>query len=622
MNGHRVTQQPPGSPESGSEADPDPEVALQAALGVVESQGLLDRDALHEEAEDDMQEDDEEEEEELHSSAPTQSSHAAAQPQSHAPATRTNRGRFDRYQGHQHTHQQVAYQQRKRMKGAGGVWDPQQYGGMAAGSSFTGGAYGGVRGGAFTGFAGGQAWNNLGANMARTHAGNMHIVHREVQLSKPPRLHRGCPKPLYYWSEEEQRAYLVLSTSCYHNGNKFPRFTGSYGAGMDTKKEVVRYGGTEGCIYKYDFLNDLWTKYRKYQSPAIHEKPAQEFKPVNHGMAIRCNHQRSNELWLFGGNNQVFAYFGLERSEFGEKIYDVSNHQEMHWIYPTSLQIGDEIHIFGRCPNSKYKRHSLHSIFFPDKLQVSRTVFDQDCEMVDREAIRALFQKQDKDREKEKEKDREEKEKEKAVLSAMDDLKEEEIEKLMPNLFCCKAIYVKHAQQVLVFNGQNANIYIWRYSLQTGKWSIFDDDGEVIHLPKQHDNNFDVILLHDSIIVMCYNSSKEIWTYNVGGLVKETGKNNHKWARKNCKDLSGITDDGYMVNVNDEAIHFLSYILPTHCSVWVYHLMPKRIIKRVYAPMLVTHVLRLHLELDDKQMKKIQNIVTVMANHCCIVFYW
>eukprot|EP01083_Nonionella_stella_P242756 846543_1 len=116
---------------------------------------------------------------------------------------------------------------------------------------------------------------------------------KEFSLSAPPKLSRGCPKPLVFISGDsrDRRAYIILSTSMYHSGY---RYHSTY-----TSNKLVT---NEGCLYKYDLFNDSWDKYRKYRNNT--------FQPYNHGHAIN---NETNELYIFGGIHKTFALFNLDR---------------------------------------------------------------------------------------------------------------------------------------------------------------------------------------------------------------------------------------------------------------------------------------------------------------------
>ncbi len=212
----------------------------------------------------------------------------------------------------------------------------------------------------------------------------------------------------------------------------------------------------------------------------------------------------------------------------------------MTYWYPTSLFIRNELHIF-----AEIDEKPIHSAYYPSKLQICKHFIDSKSEM------------------------------------------NEKIDSC-PTFYCCKVIYVKHLKQILVFNGCNSNVLIWCYSLITKKWKIFSiSEGYNIYLPKQNTNNFDVTLVDDKIILICYNESKEIWCFNL-----DTETSSNKWSRKYCRNLNAINTNCFMINIENNYIHFINKKSTQHYMVWFYNLLTKKIIKRVYTIMLVQNMLK------------------------------
>ena len=303
-----------------------------------------------------------------------------------------------------------------------------------------------------------------------------------------------------------------------------------------------------------------------------------------------------------------------------DNIYNVQAELEMNWLYPTSIFINDELNILGQIidKTAKNKRKNIHSMFYPQKSQIStHMIEDENSEYLEKNAKVG-------DKKKDKHGDKQE-----------DEIKEDEEEidprLKIPDFWCCKVIYVEHLGEMLLFNGHNGNINVWSCNLRTKKWRIFKDrNGNNLILPKQNDNNFDVTLLHDRIILICYNTSKEIWAYNLSGsyidCYDKVGKtNDNKWFRKKCSNfITGITENTSMVNVDNQCIHFISFINPSHSMLWVYHLLNKAILKRVYSPMLVSYYIRtynLRYKFYQNAKKKFpKDIIRIIAEHSYVVF--
>jgi len=310
------------------------------------------------------------------------------------------------------------------------------------------------------------------------------------------------------------------------------------------KAEIARYGGEEGCIYKYDACNDIWQKLKKYESA--------EFRALNHGMAI---YHKKNQLFLFGGVQPIFANFDLLSQHGKSDIFDVSKHNEMNFWYPTSIFVGHELHILTEIlvDSSTHQRRSLHCIYYPKKKQIDRHfITDANSEYI--------------------------------YLNA-----EQKENASVPMMYACKVVYVEHLKEILLFNGTDGNTHVWSYSMISNMWKLFELNGQCLMLPKRHCNNFDVTCVHDRIVLICYNEQKEIWAVD---LKAPRNERRSRWTKRNVKQLDGVNDDCSMVNRENEYIHFMNTVSPSHYCVWFYHLLPKRILKQVYGPMVIGHLMR------------------------------
>ena len=300
---------------------------------------------------------------------------------------------------------------------------------------------------------------------------------------------------------------------------------------------TARKGGNEGCVYKYDLKHDSWDKLRKYDK--------REFKPLNHGHAVRSTENgRRNELYVFCGATAIFGQFCLEHHGHREveKIYDVQKLEDLGYWYPSSIFVGHRLHIFGEIMvGSQHKRKGIYSVFNSEKLQIQKYVMDAGSEMIggDSDGV--------------------------------------------PSFYCCKVLYVEHLNEILLFNGHRGNVCVWSLSLKTNKFSISD----LLSLPKRNSNNFDVELLHDRIVLILYKSQKELFCFDLDRTADSNHKNKKKkWTKKKVEDLKGINSDCSMVNVGGNYMHFITTTAPQHSRVWLHHLLPQRILRRVYAPML------------------------------------
>eukprot|EP01084_Bolivina_argentea_P265980 450998_1 len=138
--------------------------------------------------------------------------------------------------------------------------------------------------------------------------------------SNSPQLMRGYPKPLHFYNTQQQKHYLVITTSYHHKCN--------------------------GCIYLYDISKNTYN--------SIPYPP--DFKPEYHG---HCINNHSGILYIFFGRHGVFATFDLYTNTWDVKCTNNSNNHNFSIInpynirniwYPISYYIPapiNEIHIFG-----------------------------------------------------------------------------------------------------------------------------------------------------------------------------------------------------------------------------------------------------------------------------------
>ena len=156
-----------------------------------------------------------------------------------------------------------------------------------------------------------------------------------INLSNPPQLIRGYPKPLHYYNKHQNKHYLVITTSHHHftsNNVQTVQSRNSYKHHLQsvrnderihisnikntdmniknnkivTKMDKITNSVnkctskcTAGCVYMYDIQQNIYINFSSYPS---------NMKVENHG---HCIDIKNDILYIFFGRHRIFAALNL-----------------------------------------------------------------------------------------------------------------------------------------------------------------------------------------------------------------------------------------------------------------------------------------------------------------------
>ena len=153
-------------------------------------------------------------------------------------------------------------------------------------------------------------------------------------LATPPSLEYPHPDAMYYYSQQEKKAYIIITPNIY-----------------DTNK-----------LYKYDIDEDFWMIFTSYPD---------HIRPSDHAADI----DKDNELlYITHGIDQSFAILDLKTNEWHTPNVNIKE----DWNCQSVFVPNSGLHVLG-IPNERNNIHIKYDTFKQQFMTASRDAIDHNC---------------------------------------------------------------------------------------------------------------------------------------------------------------------------------------------------------------------------------------------------